>query len=1017
MSAASDRRWGIPFVSLAAAIVLSAALPSTGRAATKTVDLDGQITNGSESQCDLNVLSTFPVRVENVVTNKAVGDSFDFSWKSAGPGGFTSSVTPGSTGGVGAKWTWTTNQTVYSFTGNNCENDVCFLETSGAPAGSSVCSTSCVADGTTLTLARGAVAGDVVLNWTGGTAPFDIYRSRTASAIDQAANDIGSTSATTFTDRPVDNVTFYLVRGGTCNQRKTCSTNAECNPLNEGTCVTRGPFSVPGRSLFTNDITVSSASLTSSLVTFFSPPHEVFRATSTATPGSIQETLTNSSTEPVTFVSEAFPPGCCPGDPATDHKLRCGETCVDYLTDPSNCGACGNVCGDGTCCSNGSCVSVCPAGQIFCNGVCVDPQNDPSNCGACGNTCAEGSCCSGGACVTESACEAGEAFCDGLCRDLQNDSQNCGTCGNVCGEGSCCNEGTCVSVCAPGQVWCNGACVDVQNDNQNCGACGNVCGAGSCCNGGSCSAFNACDPGRTMCGSLCYDLQNDPNNCGACGNVCASNSTCSNGLCSPCTGHGGAKDACDNRCVNLNTDPYNCGSCGHSCNLGCPSGFQGVCSSGNSCRCVAGEPAPQPPSGIPPPTQPFCSNPNPDPDPFPGSCPNPNANPTPTPGFCPNPIQSGPSAGSCPAPGPTPPPVEETPVCTATPVETTIPAGGSLTTCRPSGLVFREVAQQVSVCGDTIPGPDGTCGDGISNVSTGTFMRLVPATDVEIGDAHLTAFSATVTGDSTGDGMFQPGEAGRLQVAVLNVGPVPVVDAQAMLVSAPVDLTDDGIDNPLGVTITNATNAYGTIPGTPASVNCAPVTLHPVQNFLKYTLTFPSEHPGDVARRFDLLFTGTVNGAPFSQTVPISIGVADRCDPEQGSRDFDGLLGLLEPLAKLVPSGDAVPFPATSFPPGNPLALQLRMWCGIRELHDTDVDTPQIVGISEQTRGPLDLTQLVINNDTGTNDPFFRIVPTDAKIEGPWVFNLRTDQLGTGLFTVTIRIAGRKDYVSGFELK
>jgi hypothetical protein len=30
---------------------------------------------------------------------------------------------------------------------------------------------------------------------------------------------------------------------------------------------------------------------------------------------------------------------------------------------------------------------------------------------------------------------------------------------------------------------------------------------------------------------------------------------------------------------------------------------------------------------------------------------------------------------------------------------------------------------------------------------------------------------------------------------------------------------------------------------------------------------------------------------------------------------------------------------------------------------------------------------------------------------------MRTSQLGTGVFTLTIKVAGRKDYVTGFELR
>src|SRR5262245_36887013 len=82
-------------VAIAALVVSLSSL--TAFAVTKTVDLDAQTANGAESKCDLNVLSSFPVQIENVVTNKAVGDSFIFNWLSAGPGGFNSSVTPGTT--------------------------------------------------------------------------------------------------------------------------------------------------------------------------------------------------------------------------------------------------------------------------------------------------------------------------------------------------------------------------------------------------------------------------------------------------------------------------------------------------------------------------------------------------------------------------------------------------------------------------------------------------------------------------------------------------------------------------------------------------------------------------------------------------------------------------------------------------------------------------------------------------------------------------------------------------------
>src|SRR6187551_2257169 len=54
---------------------------------------------------------------------------------------------------------------------------------------------------------------------------------------------------------------------------------------------------------------------------------------------------------------------CAPG------QIRCAGLCVNPLTDPKNCGACGTGCN---------------ATHLCCNGLCKNPSNDPKNCGACG---------------------------------------------------------------------------------------------------------------------------------------------------------------------------------------------------------------------------------------------------------------------------------------------------------------------------------------------------------------------------------------------------------------------------------------------------------------------------------------------------------------------------------------------------------------------------------------------------------------------------------------------------------
>lgn len=74
-------------------------------------------------------------------------------------------------------------------------------------------------------------------------------------------------------------------------------------------------------------------------------------------------------------------------------------------------------CCDGFACSNGTCKSVCAAGEVLCpdGNRCSDLTSDPTNCGACGNACSTGpnanARCAAGACGF--TCAAGWADCDG----------------------------------------------------------------------------------------------------------------------------------------------------------------------------------------------------------------------------------------------------------------------------------------------------------------------------------------------------------------------------------------------------------------------------------------------------------------------------------------------------------------------------------------------------------------------------------------------------------------------------
>ncbi len=142
----------------------------------------------------------------------------------------------------------------------------------------------------------------------------------------------------------------------------------------------------------------------------------------------------------------------CEGD-----STSCGGVCVQTLADNLHCGACGNVCGLGTVCSNGTCKVPCPAGKIACGGACVDPLTDPTWCGAsgdCGGANAGSICpsyetCQAGAC----ACPvAGQIACGGACVDPQTSTAFCGASGDCAGT----HAGV---ACAAGQVCQAGACV------------------------------------------------------------------------------------------------------------------------------------------------------------------------------------------------------------------------------------------------------------------------------------------------------------------------------------------------------------------------------------------------------------------------------------------------------------------------------------------------------------------------------------------------------------------------------
>jgi len=168
--------------------------------------------------------------------------------------------------------------------------------------------------------------------------------------------------------------------------------------------------------------------------------------------------------------------GACPND-----QEQCDGDCVSVLTDESNCGECGNSCGSGSSCVEGTCT--CQDGFESCDGACVDPQSDPDHCGGCGEACSAEEVCSLGGCSDE--CSDGLTACGRNCVDLDTSVLHCGECENACDGGRLCEGGDCACEVSD-ELECEGTCVDVTSDPSHCGECGNACSAGAACQASAC---------------------------------------------------------------------------------------------------------------------------------------------------------------------------------------------------------------------------------------------------------------------------------------------------------------------------------------------------------------------------------------------------------------------------------------------------------------------------------------------------------------------------------------------------
>jgi hypothetical protein len=317
-----------------------------------------------------------------------------------------------------------------------------------------------------------------------------------------------------------------------------------------------------------------------------------------------------------------------------------GIVCDDLANDHANCGGCGRACSTTQYCNGGVCTDFasmnCGAGATACldpsgqKPICTMLLSDPRNCGVCGNACLNGACDQGqcmvatttpdagavgfdaGAPSAPQGCPAGAPTqCNGpaasiYCANLTSSNSDCGACGITCGPNLVCVNNQCqppASGCGGGLTSCATGCTSLQDDARNCGMCGQFCD-GSC-NSGLCQApgtapfGSPCSRNGDCAGGLCLDKVRFGYPVGFCSSICDSTLPCgASQICvgSPTSGSFGAcRPACaaDSDCSAQAPFCVN-GACQPDCRMG------PVCQNGQSCdptgRCVTM-------------TQPLCTQP------------------------------------------------------------------------------------------------------------------------------------------------------------------------------------------------------------------------------------------------------------------------------------------------------------------------------------------------------------------------------------------------------------------------
>lgn len=122
--------------------------------------------------------------------------------------------------------------------------------------------------------------------------------------------------------------------------------------------------------------------------------------------------------------------------------------------------------------------------------------------------------------------------------------------------------------------------------------------------------------------------------------------------------------------------------------------------------------------------------------------------------------------------------------------------------------------------------------------------------------------------------------------------------------------------------------------------------------------------------------------------------------------------GLMPPLASLVRESEEPPLPPRAFKQGRTLPLRLELFCEGVALSNSDVAPPEIAELT-RTGEPIDLETIDLDpgqaNDDGT---LFRYSEEDI-----WVYNLKTTDLSSGTYALSIKTPEGLLLIAGFVLK